>query len=99
VRTDLDTVARELRVEAHRLAAWREEFIAGGAEALKARPADPTDEDQGVPECGVGQVLGRLYRGRDGLTVPKSGGKTGSGRCRVVGGWHTQGDRVDVRRD
>lgn len=32
---DLDTVARELRVGAHRLAAWREEFIAGGAEALK----------------------------------------------------------------
>ena len=25
---DLDTVARELRVEAHRLAAWRDEFSA-----------------------------------------------------------------------
>ncbi len=31
---DLDTVARELRVEAHRLAAWRDEFMAGGG----ARP-------------------------------------------------------------
>ncbi len=40
---DPDTVARELRVEAHRLAAWREESMAGGAEGLKARPQDPSD--------------------------------------------------------
>jgi hypothetical protein len=25
---DIDTLARELRVEAHRLAAWRDEFVA-----------------------------------------------------------------------
>ncbi len=34
---DLDTVARELRVEAHRMAAWRDEFVAAGQEGLKAR--------------------------------------------------------------
>ncbi len=39
---DLDTIARELRIEAHRLAASRDEFIASRAEALKARPTDPT---------------------------------------------------------
>lgn len=32
---DIHTVARELRIEAHRLAARRDEFISGGAEALK----------------------------------------------------------------
>jgi len=40
---DLDTVSRELRVEAHRLAAWRDEFIAAGQEGLKERPTDPTE--------------------------------------------------------
>ncbi|MGH9052134.1 MAG: hypothetical protein ACRDWX_03835 [Acidimicrobiia bacterium] len=36
---DLDELSRELRVEAHRLAAWRDEFLTGGTEYLKARPA------------------------------------------------------------
>ena len=27
---DLDELSRELRVEAHRLAAWRDDFMAGG---------------------------------------------------------------------
>ena len=30
---DLDELSRELRVEAHRLAAWREDFMAGGSKA------------------------------------------------------------------
>lgn len=30
---DLDELSRELRVEAHRLAAWREDFMAGGPKA------------------------------------------------------------------
>jgi hypothetical protein len=38
---DIDTLARELRVEAHRLAAWRDEFVAAGSEGLKARPNTP----------------------------------------------------------
>lgn len=33
----LDSVSRELGVEAHRLAAWRDDFISGGKEALKVR--------------------------------------------------------------
>lgn len=37
----LDELSRELRIEAHRLAAWRDEFLAGGKEGLKGRaPAD-----------------------------------------------------------
>jgi hypothetical protein len=42
VRTSI-TVGGELRVEAHCLAAWREEFTAAVAEGLKARPTDPSD--------------------------------------------------------
>jgi hypothetical protein len=57
---DLDTVARELRVEAHRLAAWRDEFIAGGAEALKARPTDPTDRKLREAERQIGRLTMEL---------------------------------------
>jgi hypothetical protein len=53
---DLDVVARELRVEAHRLAAWRDEFMAGGAEALKARPVDPTDRKLREAERQIGRL-------------------------------------------
>src|SRR3989337_3107973 len=68
---DLDTVARELRVEAHRLAAWREEFMAGGAEALKARPADPTDRKLREAE----RQIGRATLGLQGWAA--GGGKKG----------------------
>ena len=33
----LDEVSRQLRVEAHRLAAWRDEFLAAGKVGLKGR--------------------------------------------------------------
>ncbi len=33
----LDVLSRELRVEAHRLAAWRDEFLAAGTAGLKGR--------------------------------------------------------------
>lgn len=31
----LEGLSRELQVEAHRLAAWRDDFLEGGKEALK----------------------------------------------------------------
>jgi len=34
---DLDALSCDLRIEAHRIAGWREEFLAAGAAALKAR--------------------------------------------------------------
>ncbi|MDR7545619.1 MAG: hypothetical protein QN120_15375, partial [Armatimonadota bacterium] len=34
----LEELSRELRVEAHRLQAWRDEFVAGGIEGLKGKP-------------------------------------------------------------
>jgi hypothetical protein len=57
---DLDTVARELRVEAHRLAAWRDEFMAGGAEALKARPTEPADRKLREAERQIGKLTMEL---------------------------------------
>ena len=35
----LDELSRVLRIEAHRLAAWRDEFLAGGKDGLKGRTA------------------------------------------------------------
>jgi hypothetical protein len=35
----IDQVSRDIGIEAHRLAAWRDDFIAGGKEALKSRLA------------------------------------------------------------
>src|SRR5918999_6142361 len=52
----LDELSRELRVEAHRLQAWRDEFLAGGFEGLKARPLQPEDRRLRVPERKVGEL-------------------------------------------
>lgn len=37
----LEELSRELRVEAHRLQAWRDEFVAGGPEGLQGKPLAP----------------------------------------------------------
>lgn len=39
----LETVSREVRIEAHRLADWRDEFLTAGTEGLKARPRAPDE--------------------------------------------------------
>ena len=52
----LDVVSRELRVEAHRLAAWRDEFIAGGVEGLKAQPLAPDDRRLRDAERKIGEL-------------------------------------------
>jgi transposase len=41
----LDEVSREVGVEAHRLAAWRDEFLDAGKEGLKGKRAT-TEEDR-----------------------------------------------------
>jgi transposase len=57
---DLDTVAREVRVEAHRLAAWRDEFVAAGQERLKARPTEPQDRKLREAERQIGRLTMEL---------------------------------------
>jgi hypothetical protein len=42
---DLESLSRELRVTAARLAAWRDEFLAAGQAALKSRAADHRDDE------------------------------------------------------
>lgn len=73
---DIDVVAREVRVEAHRLAAWRDEFIAGGADALKARGgAEPADRKLREAERQVGKLtmeleIWRAAGRKRGLQIP-----------------------------
>jgi transposase len=47
---------RELRVEAHRLQAWRDEFLAGGIEGLKAKPLQPEDRRLRDAERKIGEL-------------------------------------------
>src|SRR5512132_720253 len=54
----LDVLSRELGVEAHRLAAWREDFLEGGKEALKGQRPDRSPDDRALrqAERKVGQL-------------------------------------------
>ena len=52
----LETVSREVRVEAHRLAAWRDEFLDAGVEGLKARPRAPDERRLADAERKVGEL-------------------------------------------
>jgi transposase-like protein len=54
----LEELSRELRVEAHRLAAWRDDFLEGGKEALKAQRPDRSGDDRALrqAERKVGQL-------------------------------------------
>lgn len=71
----LDEVSRELRVEAHRLAAWRDEFIASGTEGLKERPASPEDRRLREAERKIGELtmdndILRAAARKRGLQIP-----------------------------
>jgi transposase-like protein len=54
----LDMLSRELGVEAHRLAAWRDDFLEGGKEALKGQRPDRSPDDRALrqAERKVGQL-------------------------------------------
>jgi transposase len=54
----LETLSRELGVEAHRLVAWRDDFLQGGKEALKGQRPDRSPEDRALrqAERKVGQL-------------------------------------------
>ena len=47
----LDALSRELGVEAHRIAAWRDDFLSGGKEALKGRRGPLTEDDRQLREA------------------------------------------------
>ena len=53
----LDALSRELGVEAHRLAAWRDDFLSGGKEALKGRrPVSDEDRQLRKAERKIGEL-------------------------------------------
>ena len=54
----LETLSRELGVEAHRLAAWRDHFLEGGKEGLKGQRPDRSADDRALrqAERKVGQL-------------------------------------------
>jgi transposase-like protein len=73
----LEELSRELRVEAHRLAAWRDEFLAAGKHGLKGQRADRSPDDRALKQAErkIGQltmeneVLGAAAEQR-GLQIP-----------------------------
>jgi transposase len=72
---DLDELSRELRVEAHRLAAWRDDFMAGGMEGLKARPLQPEERRLKEAERKIGELtmeneVWRAVARKRGLQIP-----------------------------
>jgi transposase len=69
----LETLSRELGVEAHRLAAWRDDFLEGGKEALKGQRPNRSGDDRVLrqAERKVGQLT---WRTRSCGPRPKKGG-------------------------
>ena len=73
----LEALSRELRVEAHRLAAWRDDFLEGGKEALKGQRPDRSGDDRALrqAERKVGQLtmeneVLRAAAEKRGLQIP-----------------------------
>jgi transposase len=54
----LEELSRELQVEAHRLAAWRDDFLEGGKEGLKGQRPDRSPDDRALrqAERKIGQL-------------------------------------------
>jgi transposase len=54
----LEELSRELKVEAHRLAAWRDDFLAAGKDGLKGQRADQSPDDRALKQAEgkIGQL-------------------------------------------
>jgi transposase len=47
----LEELSRELQVEAHRLAAWRDDFLAAGSQGLKGQRSDRSPDDRALRQA------------------------------------------------
>jgi transposase-like protein len=47
----LEELSRELKVEAHRLAAWRDDFLAAGRQGLKGQRPDRSPVDRALKQA------------------------------------------------
>ena len=54
----LEELSRQLKVEAHRLAAWRDDFLAAGKQGLKGQRSDRSREDRALKQAErkIGQL-------------------------------------------
>jgi transposase-like protein len=54
----LEELSRELQVEAHRLAAWRDDFLAAGKQGLKGQRSDRSPDDRALKQAErkIGQL-------------------------------------------
>jgi transposase-like protein len=73
----LEVLSRELGVEAHRLAAWRDEFLEAGKQGLRGQRPDRSQEDRQLREAErkVGQLtleneILRAAAEKRGLQIP-----------------------------
>ena len=73
----LEELSRELKIEAHRLAAWREDFLEGGKHGLKGQRSDRTPDDRALKQAErkIGQLtmeneVLRAAAEKRGLAIP-----------------------------
>jgi transposase-like protein len=73
----LETLSRELGIEAHRLSAWRDEFLEAGKQGLKGQRPDRSPDDRQLrdAERKVGQLtleneILRAAAEKRGLAIP-----------------------------
>jgi transposase-like protein len=73
----LEELSRELQVEAHRLAAWRDDFLEGGKDGLQGQRPDRSPDDRALrqAERKVGQLtmeneILRAAAEKGGLQIP-----------------------------
>ena len=73
----LEELSRELQVEAHRLAAWRDDFLAAGKQGLKGQRADRSPDDRALKQAErkIGQLtmeneVLRAAAEKRGLQIP-----------------------------
>src|SRR4029453_16986506 len=73
----LEELSRELQVEAHRLAAWRGDFLAAGSQGLKGQRSDRSPDDRALrqAERKIGQLtmeneILRAAAEKRGLSIP-----------------------------
>lgn len=74
----LDALSRELKIEAHLLAKWRDEFLEGGKGRLKGHRADDDDEAERerkellgkIGELTIDNDILRAVARKRGLQIP-----------------------------
>jgi len=73
----LEELSRELKVEAHRLAAWRDDFLAAGKQGLKGQRPDRSPDDRALKQAErkIGQLtmeneVLRAAAEKRGLAIP-----------------------------